>query len=648
MWSLQNSGRLGFLGLVVLCAAVTVRAQEPAPPPAPLTEAECIEVLKSDVPFEEKEAACRALRQIGTDQSVPALAALLSSPVHSHIARYALEPMQSLAAGAALRDALATLEGPARVGVVISLGARRDVAAVPLLKPLLEVDDTATVRAAAGALGRIGTVEAADELLKAAGTASEAVRVEVAEGLLAAAEHLTKSGNGAVAVTYYEPLMTETWPAQVRTGAFAGIAYADRAVLPGRLLAALGGEDATYRDMAAQIVAETKGAVETRQYVDALPGLPPAGQAALLRGLADRADPAARAGAVALLNSADPAVRVAALEAMGTLGAASDVPALAAILASDDETVLRAAQASLRGMSDPAVDQELVNLLAGAQPAVRAQLLDLLTDRMSALALPTAVANLPDADEAVRLAALRGLVELATLEEGAITLAALKTAASDSERNLAAKALGNIAKQAQDEVLPILLAAMANANDETLRILIRTLDRVGTPRALASVVTLVKGQDPLSREEAARVLSGWQSADAVPHLLELAHSEDATLHDLGLRGYVRLAREEASPETKALMLTQATELARETSERWLVLAAWATLKTGAALDALLPNLDDPAVRNEAAAAIITVAGDLAKREETKMAAKDALNAVLTKCEDRGIRDRAQAALDAVG
>jgi HEAT repeat protein len=628
--------------------AFTALAEDAAPVPPPPTEDELIAVLQGDTSFEQKEAACRALRQIGTDKSVPALAALLASPVNSHIARYALEPMQSPAAGAALRDALAGLEGPARVGVVISIGARRDAAALPLLTPLLDVDDTATVRAAAGAIGRIGSVEAADALQRAAATASDAVRVEVAEGLLAAAGHLTKEGKGAEAVAYYEPLMLDTWPAQIRAGAFAGIAYADRAVLPGRMLAALGGNDPVFRDMAAQIVAETDGTVETDQYVAALPTLPAAGQTALLRGLATRADAAARPGAVALLGSEDPAVQVAALVAMGTLGSAADVATLAKFLASDDETVLRATQASLRGMSDPAVDQALVDLLKGVDPAVRAQLLDLLTDRMSALALPAAVANLPDADERVRLAALRGLVELATLEEGAITLAALKTAASESERNLAAKALGNIAKQAQDEALPLVLAAMANANEETLRVLIRTLDRIGTPQALSTVVSLVKGKDAISREEAARVLSAWRSAEAAPHLLQLAHSDDATLHDLGLRGYVRLAREEAAPETKAVMLNQATELARETSERWLVLAAWATLKSSAALDALLPNLDDPAVRNEAAAAIITVATDLAKREETKAAAKDALNAILAKCDDRGIRDRTEAALKTAG
>lgn len=633
----------GLVCLGVLLLAGYARAEEPqgALPP---TEDELIAALQADSPWEAKEAACRALRQVGTEKAVPALAALLGDPKTGHLARYALEPMKSEAAGAALREALQRVDGPARVGIAISLGARRDADAIPLLAPLLDVEDTALVRAAAGALGRIGTPEAAAILLTAAQKASSAVRVDVAEGLLAAAQALTDVGQGSVALTYDEALLDGDWPAQVRTGAFAGAAYADKSGMPGRLLAALGGDDPVFRDMAAQIVAETQGAAVTQMYVDALPGLPPAGQVALLHGLAGRKDPVARPGAVALLESKDTAVQVAALEAMATLGSAENVPALATFLGTTNEAPLRAAQASLRGMDDPGVDQALADLVKGAAPEVRAQLLDLMTDRLAAQTLPAAIANLGDGDERVRLAALRALVELGTLEQGTLTLAALRTAASDSERNLAAKALGNIAKQAQDDALPLLLNAMASAKPEVLPVLIRTLDRVGTTHALNAVVALVKGQDPASREEAAKVLSAWRSPEATPHLLEMAHSEDAAMHDLGLRGYVRLARDETAPETQAVMLRQAMEMSRDKREKWLVLAAWGTVRSGTALEALLPHLEDAEVRNEAAAAIITVAAELAKQDALRPAAKDALNTVLAKCDDPGIRSRAEGAL----
>ena len=67
---------------------------------------------------------------IGTAESVPALAALLPDKDLSHMARYALERIPAPEAGAALRDALPKLSGALKVGVIGSLGVRRDAASV--------------------------------------------------------------------------------------------------------------------------------------------------------------------------------------------------------------------------------------------------------------------------------------------------------------------------------------------------------------------------------------------------------------------------------------------------------------------------------------------------------------------------------------
>ena len=50
------------------------------------------------------------------------------------MARYALERIPAAAAAAALRDALPKLTGTLKVGVIGSLGVRRDAASVPWLR----------------------------------------------------------------------------------------------------------------------------------------------------------------------------------------------------------------------------------------------------------------------------------------------------------------------------------------------------------------------------------------------------------------------------------------------------------------------------------------------------------------------------------
>jgi HEAT repeat protein len=85
-------------------------------------------------------------------------------------------------------------------------------------------------------------------------------------------------------------------------------------------------------------------------------------------------------------------------------------------------------------------------------------------------------------------------------------------------------------------------------------------------------------------------------------------------------------------------------LAKRPEEKKLVLGAWGTLPTEQSLNTLRPYLDDAAVRDEAASAIIAVAAELAKNQQTKPQAVDALKAVVDKCENAQLRKKAQEAL----
>src|SRR6187549_3837745 len=93
--------------------------------------------LQSEAPRAAKDAVCRALRTIGTAASVPALAALLADEKLSHMARYALQCIPGPEAGKALVEALPKVSGKLKIGVVSSLGARGDSAAVASLQSAL-------------------------------------------------------------------------------------------------------------------------------------------------------------------------------------------------------------------------------------------------------------------------------------------------------------------------------------------------------------------------------------------------------------------------------------------------------------------------------------------------------------------------------
>jgi hypothetical protein len=79
---------------------------------------------------------CRMLALVGSAKSVPALAALVRERKTADAARTALEVIPGPEASAALRDALGSLPGNAKAGLIGSIAARRDAAARPALAAL--------------------------------------------------------------------------------------------------------------------------------------------------------------------------------------------------------------------------------------------------------------------------------------------------------------------------------------------------------------------------------------------------------------------------------------------------------------------------------------------------------------------------------
>lgn len=182
-----------------------------------------IAVVKSDAPHKEKVDACRQLAVVGTKDAVPALAALLGDEKLGHMARYGLEPIPDPAVDDALRDALGKVKGRPLVGVIGSLGVRRDTKAVPLLMPLMRNSDAEVARAAARSLGKIGGAESLKALIAALSSDSAgALRPAVADACLSCAEALLAAGKTDEAAKVYESVGKADLPKHFRIAAMQG------------------------------------------------------------------------------------------------------------------------------------------------------------------------------------------------------------------------------------------------------------------------------------------------------------------------------------------------------------------------------------------------------------------------------------------
>jgi hypothetical protein len=204
-------------------------------------EGRLLAVLTGESSRSAKDFVCRKLRTVGTARSVPALAALLPDEELSHMARFALERLPGEEAAKAMRDTLpqvkgrflfffgkrrvtpATLQGNLQIGVISSLGARRDVGSVPGLAVLLAQPDPQVACAAAHSLGLIGTPEAAKALSASASEAADSVKPAVADASLACAERLLDDGKKADARALYQSLKGEDQPKHIQVAATKGL-----------------------------------------------------------------------------------------------------------------------------------------------------------------------------------------------------------------------------------------------------------------------------------------------------------------------------------------------------------------------------------------------------------------------------------------
>jgi HEAT repeat protein len=200
-------------GLVPIDEAVCACLKHPAR--QAIMEQHLLARLQSPTSSEAKIYICQKLRLIGSANSVPALAELLSDPVVGDIARGTLELLPVSEAGDALRFALLRLSGASRLGVADALGHRRDPGNLGALEPGLKDPDTEFVTATITAIGRMGTLEAAKVLQRNLESVSSELRLTMAHACLECAWALRRGGHEEESDHLCRSLIEHGWPEHI-------------------------------------------------------------------------------------------------------------------------------------------------------------------------------------------------------------------------------------------------------------------------------------------------------------------------------------------------------------------------------------------------------------------------------------------------
>ena len=212
-------------------APQAAKAKPPVPPPefqegglATLDAAALIRILTDARSTEFRKAkACQRVGELAAKEAVSALSALLTDEHLSVYARYGLEPIADPSADDALRAALSKLKGKQLIGVINSIGKRRDVKASPALASMIYGPDADVASAAAAAVGSIGAPSSVKELQAALAKTKGMTRMAVADASLVCAERLLAEGKRDQALALYTSLSAPDVPKAARLAAMQGI-----------------------------------------------------------------------------------------------------------------------------------------------------------------------------------------------------------------------------------------------------------------------------------------------------------------------------------------------------------------------------------------------------------------------------------------
>jgi len=562
-------------------------------------------VASRDATQTGKAIACRMLQQVGTEACIPAVSKLLGDEILSHYARLVLERLKSAKADAAMREALGRAPAKVKVGLLGSLGERRDAEAVPMAAELARSGETDVAAAAIRALGAIGGSRAAKGL---ASLEPRDVLVPVRmQAMVACAESLPAEEAAGLCETV---LAGPFSPARI--AALRALASADPAKAAPRIAMAVKGDDTHLRKGALGIVAETRGEPLTRAMLDLLARLPAQRKAGLVLALGRRGDKGALPPLTKLIKSQEPIVRDAAITAVSKLGDAGTVRVLLG-LADAADLRARVSEAIAR-MTAEGIDEALADALGEA--GLRTAAIEAAVARGATAVVPGLLKLVRADDAATREDAWTGLAALATADHMAGVMKALVGSRDEKERSLAADAVRKIVSRAEDKgaCFKAIAGYYDKVPDATKGVILGLGPVSGDAEALKLERRALDSGNKKLRGQAVRALAAWPNASAAEDLLRLAKGAPEKVDRLvALRGYIRIAGMKESGLTadrRTQMLKTAMDLAERPEEKKQVVASLQNVNTPEALTMLKQYMANPALRAEAEMAAANLLWDL--------------------------------------
>jgi hypothetical protein len=322
-------------------------------------------------------------------------------------------------------------------------------------------------------------------------------------------------------------------------------------------------------------------------------------------------------------------VREAVLRALGKIAEQGDSGLLMnGLLKAQSETEVEAATAGLSRLKSGAVDAAILNELATSRDRVsRLRLIRLLDERTTASGVQELLTQAGDADPQIRVAALQALRSVVGPDHLPALMAVTKTFKDGQSRAAAESALMYASTRAGESAKAgdLLLAELERSTDPLDQASwIRALTAAGHRKALPAIAKRLRDPNAWLANATLDQLAAWPDPAPVGDLLRFAQSQNApALRTKALSAATGLATtagnaRQATAANVTDWFRRADALARSEGEKKVVIAALARWTDAASVRLLLPYLENPALRQDAALAITAAAALVAESSESAM------------------------------
>ena len=586
--------------------------------------AELCAILQSDAPLHDRGVACQRLAVVGSAESIPVLATLLGDAELSHLARAALEANPSPQVDSLFRQQHSTASGDQLIGIIDSIGNRRDTAAVESLALLLPQATGATHAAALSALGTIASPESAEILLTLLKTSANlqgnagsnaTLANAVADAALRCADRFAAEGKTAEALKVYDAVRA----APVSPTLLAAATLSTIRVSGSTGLALLNDQLASSNDDHFAVGLQAASRMPTRDVVGvlvrALPNATPQRAVMLLDALADLGDTSVLPAVREAVGSEHPGVKAAAISALGKVGDAAVLELLLAASGSDNAAVASAAQRSLAELHGEGVDQAILDTLQRTTAHQETLLRLIGARRMNAL--PVLWAAMKTSELPVRLAALDSLGRTIP-DSDLLSLVDVVLNTTGEEHAAAIAALTSACRRASDpdETVRQISARFAAAPLELQRERFDVLKTIGGEEALRQVIRGAMDPEEPLQDAATRALGEWPTPAVGPELLPLCHSLQTPKFKIrALRAYVRVFKQFGLPSEERLqMAREAFALATRPEDKVLILHALLSFQNLESMQFALEHIKDPGLEATAAQVAIYISEQVSDKK----------------------------------